>query len=734
VTRLRHYKGEMIMRDNKGAMSRADSDPISSSCVLVPGASWGPSGRYIINCRLGRGGMGTVYAATDTILNRIVALKVLDASSIDQHAAHHARILREAQLGARVEHERITRVYDVGVHEGLAFVAMEYVAGHTLRQRLNERALRIHQILDIATMIAEGLAELHATGVIHRDLKPENVMLTELGDVKLLDFGLARNTVVSSEEPGGISRTFVRDGASVGSAHGTPGYMAPEQFTGKASDARVDVFSLGAIIDELVTGQRPFGGATDLTVIATMLEAGAVLEGDTWACAPPSLRDCTARMLARDPQQRYADGGQVLAALRRLSAEIPRRGAPHSLAKAEVPSKGLTQYRCPSLRPVYHRAVRRPWRILAVPVGATAALAMFALMTRPAPSSKEPTAEPAETTRSAPEPAIHQRAAQAPSPRVDFNLSFEQLVGDKPTGWASSTPYDWSVVRDPRHDGEHSLQVRSRGKASAGRVYKRVSATQLRGKHLRLYGWIKSDGVTGWAGMYAMVMDRVRVFDLMENRGITGTTGWTEVMIDVDVCADCKNITLGLMLIGEGIAWFDDLRIEATESEPVVLKPIVLQGKIVDSSGKPVPRADVALVGNHAIPVHVRSDGHGRFRLETQSGKWAVSVNHPHGVGAFLARRRFDESARAIKLVLGSKDGVVVRGRIDHGAFSGNAYVLVAPVSPTNDDLYAVPVNVDGTFETRLARSDEYLAWMIEGGSARGGGLRVGDRAELVLH
>src|SRR6185436_26954 len=128
---------------------------------------------YLIKQRLGRGGMGTVYAATDTVLHRVVALKVLDAG--DQDAAHHARLLREAQLAARVEHERIARVYDVGTHDGFAFVAMEYVAGGTLRQVMMRRDLSVAQIIDIATQIAEGLAELHENGVIHRDLKPENV-------------------------------------------------------------------------------------------------------------------------------------------------------------------------------------------------------------------------------------------------------------------------------------------------------------------------------------------------------------------------------------------------------------------------------------------------------------------------------------------------------------------------------------------------------------------------------
>src|SRR6185437_1883697 len=138
----------------------------------------------VIDRLLGRGGMGTVYAATDTVLGRAVALKVLDAADVDEDAAHYARLLREAQLAARVEHERVARVYDVGRHEGFAFVAMEYVHGGTLRQWMHGRAVSLAELVDVVTQIAEGLAELHAKRVVHRDLKPENVMLTAQGSVK----------------------------------------------------------------------------------------------------------------------------------------------------------------------------------------------------------------------------------------------------------------------------------------------------------------------------------------------------------------------------------------------------------------------------------------------------------------------------------------------------------------------------------------------------------------------
>jgi len=300
----------------------AHAPPRRPRIAMTPGMTWGESGRYTVERRLGRGGMGTVYAATDTVLKRVVALKILDAVDPTQQQAHYARLLREAQLAARVEHERIARVYDVSTYDGFAFVAMEYVPGGTLRQWMTGRPLPVPQIVDIATQIAEGLAELHSRGVVHRDLKPENVMLTAQGGIKLLDFGLARHALVPSEEPGAPARTAMFDGASV-AAGGTPGYMAPEQYSGKSIDARVDVFALGVILFELVTGRRLFAGTTPRQVMSATLAGAPELRDGVWDLVPPQLRDDTRRMLALDPKARFSDGTRALAALRDLAQAMP---------------------------------------------------------------------------------------------------------------------------------------------------------------------------------------------------------------------------------------------------------------------------------------------------------------------------------------------------------------------------------------------------------------------------
>ncbi|HEY0190539.1 MAG TPA: bifunctional serine/threonine-protein kinase/formylglycine-generating enzyme family protein [Kofleriaceae bacterium] len=314
---------------------------------------WGDGDRYIIERRLGHGGMGTVYAATDSVLGRVVALKVLD-SAPGEDAAQRAQLLREAQLAARVEHERIARVYDVGTHDGLAFVAMEYIAGGTLRQWMTGAVHSLGEVLGIATQIAEGLAELHRHGVVHRDLKPENVGITKQGGVKLLDFGLARYAVRPADDIGLPGRAALIPGVSIAAASGTPGYMAPEQYEGLPIDARVDVFAFGVILHELITGERLFPGSTLGAIRSATLAWRPALRGEAWDVLPTAVRETVTRMLAREPLGRYADGDAVVEALHHIRvldtdaistrrAELPPAIAQHlgrAMTEPAIPRSG----------------------------------------------------------------------------------------------------------------------------------------------------------------------------------------------------------------------------------------------------------------------------------------------------------------------------------------------------------------------------------------------------------
>lgn len=303
------------------AVARA---PARRAPLEVPdGTRWGLAGRYLVQRRLGRGGMGIVYVALDTLLNREVALKVLDAANLEETAErteagephrHAARLLREARIAAGLEHERIARVYDVGEHDGLPFVSMELVRGPTLRQWMAGRDVSAEEAARTAEQIAEGLAALHVHGVVHRDLKPENVMIAESGGVKLLDFGLARRALELGESLPSLAG-LPGESQSFAAMSGTPGYMAPEQCEGRALDVRVDVFAFGVILYELVTGRRLFAGRTPAEIVAANVQAVPSLSGEKWEAAPPRLRSVAARALARDPQDRFADGQELLRAL-----------------------------------------------------------------------------------------------------------------------------------------------------------------------------------------------------------------------------------------------------------------------------------------------------------------------------------------------------------------------------------------------------------------------------------
>ncbi len=329
--------------------------------AILPGVAWGAEGRYLVERRLGRGGMGTVYAATDTLLGRRVAVKILDEPADDPRGTYRDRLLREAQLAARVEHDRIARVYDVGHHDGSLFVAMEYVGGATLRSRMGEER-SLGESLRIAMEIAEGLAVLHASGIIHRDLKPENVMFSQQGTLKLLDFGLARQSAVADAvgAAGGSIAPLVTQAA------GTPGYMAPEQWTGEPVDARADVFALGVVLYELIFGERPFRGVTAERIHeATLMGAPAYASPRCGRVDEPVSR-VVQRCLVANPAERYENAGPLLEALQDVTARELQAGSGGALVRSV--RGGLATARRPWSR------TRPPWLLL-IALLACAALA-----------------------------------------------------------------------------------------------------------------------------------------------------------------------------------------------------------------------------------------------------------------------------------------------------------------------------------------------------------------------
>ncbi len=273
---------------------------------------------YRILEKLGEGGMGVVYKAEDTRLKRTVALKFLPLAVTEDSDARD-RLVREAQAAAALNHPNICTIHQIDEVEGQTFIAMEHVEGETLRARIRSARLDIAEALDIAAQVAEGLAEAHAKGIVHRDIKPANVMVTAAGRVKIMDFGLARTA-------GGVQLT--RTGTTVG----TVAYMSPEQARGKNVDHRADLWSLGVVLYEMLTGQRPFKGDHDQAVIYSILNEEPEPVSTIRCEVRSELEQVLTGMLAKSQTSRYQSARDVLTGLRGLGEELEPRtlvsGAP----------------------------------------------------------------------------------------------------------------------------------------------------------------------------------------------------------------------------------------------------------------------------------------------------------------------------------------------------------------------------------------------------------------------
>ena len=270
---------------------------------------------YRITAALGAGGMGEVYRATDSNLGRDVAIKVLPPE-VAHDPDRLARFKREAHLLASLNHPNIAAIYGLEETDGKPFLALELVEGEDLKQQLARGAIPVPEALEIGEQIAEALEEAHGKGIVHRDLKPANVKLTPDGKVKVLDFGLAKawagDASGMGSAPSALSQspTLAHTGTVAGVILGTAAYMSPEQARGKRVDRRADVWAFGAVLYEMLTGERAFAGAGITDVLARVLEREPDL-GRLPADTPPAIRTLIARCLTKDPRRRLRDIGEA---------------------------------------------------------------------------------------------------------------------------------------------------------------------------------------------------------------------------------------------------------------------------------------------------------------------------------------------------------------------------------------------------------------------------------------
>ena len=270
---------------------------------LVPGTKLGP---YEIGVPLGEGGMGEVYRARDTRLERTVAIKILPVR-FSADPMRRQRFEREARAISALSHPGICHLYDVGNQNEIHYLVMEFLEGETLGDRLRSGALPISDSLKIGIQVADALDTAHRSGVIHRDLKPTNLFLSKRGDVKILDFGLAK--AANSDED--LNITGGPELSSPGMALGTAAYMSPEQARGEPVNVRSDLFSFGIVLYEMTTGRQPFTGPTAAVLFDSILHRQAQAPSTLNTAMPMSLESLIQRLMSKDPAARHGSASEL---------------------------------------------------------------------------------------------------------------------------------------------------------------------------------------------------------------------------------------------------------------------------------------------------------------------------------------------------------------------------------------------------------------------------------------
>jgi serine/threonine protein kinase/Tol biopolymer transport system component len=303
----------------------------STQAIVSPGALLGP---YKLEAKLGAGGMGEVYRATDTRLHRTVAIKVLPHDKVAD-PERKRRFLQEARAASALNHPNIVTLHDIASDNGIDYLVMEYVPGQSLDQLIDSKGLPPAEAIGYTAQIANALAAAHAVGIVHRDIKPANVIVMQEAQVKILDFGLAKLT---DRTPGreGETRTVESALTEAGTVMGTVAYMSPEQASARPTDHRTDIFSLGVVLYEAVAGQKPFRRKSQVETLSAIINEPA----PPLVNQPPELQEIVDKALAKDPKDRYQHAGDFALDLRRFQRAWKSKSLPSLRGRAPTAPKG----------------------------------------------------------------------------------------------------------------------------------------------------------------------------------------------------------------------------------------------------------------------------------------------------------------------------------------------------------------------------------------------------------